>query len=544
MVDSSTNAANSTEELGRYRLVATLGQGGMGTIHLAVAGGLGAFRKLLVLKELRRDLTRNERFVQMFMAEAKLAARLNHPNVVHTLEAGREGDRYFLSMEFLDGQPLSQILKSNRRPPGLSLAARIQVLCNALAGLHYAHELCDYDSTALQIVHRDVSPQNVFVTYDGQVKVVDFGIAKAAGEDALTNPGIFKGKLAYASPEQVRGQPVDRRSDVFSVGIMLWECVTGRRLAPGAPTQAMIDARVAGKEPQLADVVPDVEPLLSEICARATHVDPGMRYATAEEFRSALQTFLLVSGESIDAKALGQTLRKMFSEERAAMHRLIDAYIRENRSDDTAESMIRALRPSFVEESGNDDPTTVGDLSELIQSELPESNSTVRPGAPAPRVAGRARWVLGGAAVVATAAFFATRGQEATQGESPVTPVAPPAAQAPAQPGPGTPTTTEPAPAVPTTKPLRRAAGVDAPSLAKLHRPTPDVSPERERGDPPAPPAKPARVAAPATETATPAAAETPKSTKEPTPKKNMGDDLRQIKPRAPRTLDTQDPFQ
>ena len=168
------------QQLGRYRLVTTLGQGGMGTIWLAVAGGLGGFRKLLVVKELRWDLTRNPRFVEMFLDEAKLAARLNHPNVVQTLEAGQEDQRYFLSMEFLDGQPLSEVLLRATLDPLISLGVRLRILCGALAGLHYAHELRDYDGTTLSIVHRDVSPQNVFVTYDGQVKVVDFGIAKAA----------------------------------------------------------------------------------------------------------------------------------------------------------------------------------------------------------------------------------------------------------------------------------------------------------------------------------------------------------------------------
>jgi serine/threonine protein kinase len=545
MVEQSRHGANGSEELGRYRLMATLGQGGMGTIHLAIAGGLGAFRKLLVLKELRRDLTRNERFVQMFLAEAKIAARLNHPNVVHTLEAGREGDRFFLAMEFLDGQPLSQILKSNKRPPGFPLAARLEVLCHALAGLHYAHELCDYDGSALQIVHRDVSPQNVFVTYDGQVKVVDFGIAKATGEDSLTSPGIFKGKLAYASPEQVRGQPVDRRSDVFSVGIMLWEVVAGRRFAPGSPTQAMVEARIAGTEPRLAEVVPDVEPLLAEICTRATHVDPAKRYATAEEFRSALQTFLHVSGEAVEAKVLGQTIRKMFADERAAMHRLIDAYIREHGAEDVTESMVRALRPSFTDEAGNEDPTTVGDLSQLIESSAPEAKSTLRPPEaaepePAPRSPKRgAPLVLAGVAVVAVFAFFATRGQEAAPVPSVTAPVSPPAAMAPAEPA----KAAVPDPTTSMVKSTPSPSRADAPAHVKAPRLSPEPSPEPERPATPPPPPKAARVTG--TETAATAAADTPKATKDPAPpKKNMGDDLRQLKQRAPRTLDTQDPFQ
>ena len=140
-------SAKQANHLGRYRLVSTLGQGGMGTIWLAVAGGLGGFRKLLVIRELRWDLTRNHRFVEMFFDEVKLAARLNHPNVVQTLEAGQEGNRYFLSMEFLDGQPLSEVMQRATLDPAISLAIRLRILCGALSGLHYAHELRDYDGT-------------------------------------------------------------------------------------------------------------------------------------------------------------------------------------------------------------------------------------------------------------------------------------------------------------------------------------------------------------------------------------------------------------
>jgi serine/threonine protein kinase len=179
---SSTDGSwTPSPQLGKYQLIATLGQGGMGTVYLALASGFGQFRKLLVLKELRQDLTRRGGFVRMFMDEAKLAARLSHPNVVQTFEASEVDDRYFLAMEYLDGQSLSALLdRLAQTDLQLPLCMHIQILCEALSGLHYAHELLDYDGTSLQVVHRDVSPQNVFVTYHGQVKVVDFGVAKVA----------------------------------------------------------------------------------------------------------------------------------------------------------------------------------------------------------------------------------------------------------------------------------------------------------------------------------------------------------------------------
>jgi len=369
---------NLKHQIGRYRIVASLGQGGMGTIWLAVAGGLGEFRKLLVIKELRQDLTRNHRFVEMFMDEAKLAARLNHPNVVHTLEAGQDGDRYFLSMEFLDGQPLTEVMQRATSDPRITLPVRLRILCDVLSGLHHAHELSEYDGTDLHIVHRDISPQNVFVTYDGQVKVVDFGIAKAADAGNVTQPGVFKGKFAYAPPEQIKGQPVDRRADVFSVGVLLWELVSLQRFAKGRPTQASVDARLKGSEPRLAEIEPDTDELLCEICDRALAVDPADRFATAEEFRAALEQYLLVSGDRVDSTTLATVMQGTFYTERAAMHRMIDGRLKDS---DFSESMVRALRPVASDELSEEDPTKVGDLSELVESSRnARLDELVRPG--------------------------------------------------------------------------------------------------------------------------------------------------------------------
>ncbi len=421
-----------TQQLGRYRLVTTLGQGGMGTIWLAVASGLGEFRKLLVIKELRWDLTRNQRFVEMFLDEAKLAARLNHPNVVQTLEAGEEGGRYFLSMEFLDGQPLSEVMARATKNPAFSLGVRLRILCGALAGLHYAHELREYDGTELHIVHRDVSPHNIFVTYDGQVKVVDFGIAKAADVESSTQPGIFKGKFAYASPEQIKGQPVDRRADVFAMGVLLWELVTLQRFARGKLTQAAFDARLTGMEPRLSQVDPDVEPLLAEICDRAMSVDVATRFASAEEMRVAIEQYLFVSGERIDASGIAPIMQAAFAGERASMHRMIDGHLKEA---NYGESLVRQLRPAISPE----DPTTVADLSELVESsrgaktpshhepdEQTPSQEVRWPESPAPN---RKRWVAVGVAtaLLALAAYALPklRTQEPAITATELAPVAP-----------------------------------------------------------------------------------------------------------------------
>lgn len=343
---TAVEALQYVERLGRYRILARLGQGGMGTIHLAVAFGLADFRKLLVIKELRPELTSNERFVEMFLAEAKLAARLDHPNIVQTLEAGQDGDRYYLAMEFLDGQPLTEILKrvdSETVPTGLL----IQILCEVLAGLHFAHELCDYDETPLHIVHRDVNPQNVFVTYNGHVKLVDFGIAKVIDSEMCTTAGVFKGKFPYAAPEQVTCTAVDRRADVFAVGVMLWEILARRRFAPGQPTTAAIDARLAGAEPRISAVRPDIDPELAAICDHAMHVDPALRYRTAAEFRADLLDFLASRSDMHSNLTLADLMKREFAAERTAAHRVISRQVRRMLPDEELpDSLVRVLTRS------------------------------------------------------------------------------------------------------------------------------------------------------------------------------------------------------
>ncbi len=345
-----SGAAAVTDSLGRYRLVVTLATGGMGTVHLAVAGDSPAVPSLFVIKELRPELARTPKFVSMFLEEARLAARLNHPNVVQTIEAGCQGDRYFLAMEFLDGQPLSAFLTRARKVGDIGLPVRVQIVCEALAGLHYAHELCDYSGQPLGIVHRDVSPQNVFVTYNGGVKLLDFGVAIAAGGAGATESGVFKGKLSYAAPEHAQGRPLDRRSDVFAMGILLWEAVTLRRFARGPASRESVDARIHGREPRLAEITPAVDPRLAEICDRALAVDPDARFATAEAFRHALQEYLWSIEEAPSAPEIGRTIREHFAAERAQKHAWLDTMLKEREATDCG---VRLGKPAPAQQSSD-----------------------------------------------------------------------------------------------------------------------------------------------------------------------------------------------
>ncbi len=218
---------------GRFRVIAEVGEGGMAKVYLAVARGFSGFNKLVVLKSLRSNLASDRACVDMFLHEARLAARLNHPNVVQTYEVIEEDGRPVMVMEYLEGQPLSQIAVRAQADKRFTLSMRLHVLCDVLAGLHYAHELRDFDGTALDLVHRDVSPQNIFVTFEGQVKLLDFGIAKVVhtSAPAETDAGVLKGKVLYMAPEQIAGEALDRRADIFAVGVMLWEALAGERPA-------------------------------------------------------------------------------------------------------------------------------------------------------------------------------------------------------------------------------------------------------------------------------------------------------------------------
>jgi len=314
--------------LGKYQLIAEIARGGMGIIYLAMTQGPGGFNKLLVVKELKPEVVEEPAFLMMFLDEARLAARLSHPNIVQTNEVGNDDDRYFLAMEYLDGRGLDQMRRRARAAGvGLSLAMQLRVLCDMLGGLAYAHALTDFDGSPLDIVHRDVSPQNVFVTFDGQVKLLDFGIAKAADSLHETRAGVFKGKVAYMSPEQARGSKVDARADVFSAGVMLWEALTGRRTREGQNEQEKLWALVAADLPRASSVKPAVPAELDEICARAMAWDRDERYQSAGELQADLEHYLAASGTNVTARDVGAWVSELFREDRARTSALIEAHV-------------------------------------------------------------------------------------------------------------------------------------------------------------------------------------------------------------------------
>jgi serine/threonine-protein kinase len=310
---------------GKYRLIAELGHGGMAEVFLAIASGPAGFNKLVVLKQIRDQLADDPEFLAMFLDEARLAARLNHPNVVQTNEVGEDGRRYFIAMEYLEGQPLNRIVQRLAKDGRLTLPMHVRILIDALAGLHYAHELADFDGTPLQVVHRDATPHNIFVTYAGQVKVVDFGIAKALGSSAETRAGVLKGKVSYMAPEQALGEKVDRRADVFAVGIMLWEALAGRRPFKGQNDVVILQKLVAGEIPSPGTVRDDIPELLEAICMKALARDREERYASAEDMQRALEAALEKLGERPQLRAVGDLVTKTFADERLRIRGVIEA---------------------------------------------------------------------------------------------------------------------------------------------------------------------------------------------------------------------------
>ncbi|AKF08702.1 serine/threonine-protein kinase [Sandaracinus amylolyticus] len=286
--------------LGRYRLRFELAQGGMATVYLAHTRGPMGVGKVVAIKVIHPHLAREQEFVEMFLDEARLAATINHPNVCGVIDFGEADGTYYMAMEYLQGEPLARVhraLKRNEQAPIEALplfAARL--VADAAEGLHAAHELVDVTGRPLGVIHRDVSPSNVFVTYDGAVRVVDFGIARAENRIHHTATGTVKGKFAYMAPEQMRGQSVDRRADVWALGVLLWETIALRRLFRRGSDPETVFAVAQDPVPRLTEVRPGTPVALDRIVQRALSREVDERYPTARAMAQDLEHFIAKHG--------------------------------------------------------------------------------------------------------------------------------------------------------------------------------------------------------------------------------------------------------
>jgi eukaryotic-like serine/threonine-protein kinase len=298
-----------------YRLLLELGRGGTARVFLAKSRRSG-LRKLVVLKTLEPELSMNAEMRALFRREAEVCARLNHPNIVQVHEVVEEVSGPIIVMEYLEGVALSQVVA--RSECRFDKRIYLHAVTQLLSGLHYFHELRDYDrTTALNAIHRDVSPQNVILLYEGAVKVLDFGIAKLSTETQTTRTGIVKGKLHYMPAEQLLSDvAIDRRADIFSAGVMLWEALAGRRMWHGHTENTVMRSLITGKLPHLREVAPHYPDYFYEIVVRATALNPEERHSTALELQLEVEHILDDLGGPVHPRELSEFMREEFGEYR------------------------------------------------------------------------------------------------------------------------------------------------------------------------------------------------------------------------------------
>ena len=272
---------------GRYALYEELASGGMATVHLGRLLGTAGFSRTVAIKRLHPQFAKDPEFVTMFLDEARLAVRIQHPNVAQTFDVVAESGELLIVMEYIHGETASRLLKALKAPLAPDIA--VSIVSGALHGLHAAHEAKSERGEPLGIVHRDVSPQNLIVGRDGVTRVLDFGIAKAAGRFHTTEDGKIKGKLAYMAPEQVRGEKVTRQTDVWAAGVVLWELLSGRRFARGDHPGQVVEQVLYGKPKKPSSIAAGVPAALDAIVLRALSRKPSERFATAKEMALALE---------------------------------------------------------------------------------------------------------------------------------------------------------------------------------------------------------------------------------------------------------------
>ena len=281
---------DSKRRLDRYELIGELASGGMATVFLARLAGVGGFQRFVAIKRLHPHLASEEEFIEMFLDEARLAAGIHHPHVVPILEVGENESGYYLVMEYIEGDTLARLVaRSVAKAKPVPRPVLVRIILDALAGLHAAHELTDPLGQLVELVHRDVSPQNILVGVDGCSRITDFGVARAASRLSNTRADKLKGKLAYMSPEQARSGEVDRRADVFAMGIILWEILAGKRLFK-SENEAMTLHRVMVEPiPRLTQLVPSIHPAFEQVCAKALDRDVSKRYQSGAEMAESLE---------------------------------------------------------------------------------------------------------------------------------------------------------------------------------------------------------------------------------------------------------------
>ena len=306
---------NMPQRFGQYILVERITAGGMAEVFRAKTVGVGGFEKMLAIKRIHPKFSEEEKFIKMMVDEAKITVRLSHVNIAQVFDLGQIDGMYYIAMEYIDGRDLYKLIKrAHERGRPLPVEAAVFVAHELCAGLDYAHQKKDEHGRPLGIIHRDVSPQNVLISFEGQVKLVDFGIAKHSIRSRETEAGIIKGKFSYMSPEQAWGDPIDHRSDVFSTGIVLYEALTGTMVYSESDELRLLDRNRKAEIPPPRRLRADIPEELDAIVMRALHKKAEGRYQTAQEFQNALARFLYTRTVGYGTTKMATLMREQFPE--------------------------------------------------------------------------------------------------------------------------------------------------------------------------------------------------------------------------------------
>ena len=324
MAGASQPESTEPTYLGKYRLLARLGTGGMAEVLLARLDGPAGFSKHVAIKRMRPELTLHREFIDLFLEEARTASLLSHANICQVNELSTDGGDYFMVLEYLEGVAVSSALvKALTNPTALPIPFLVAVAQQACEGLHHAHEMADEHGRPYNIIHRDISPPNLFVTVGGVVKVLDFGISKSRDSVVKTLTGQIRGKFAYMSPEQLRGEKLDRRSDVFSLGIVLFELLTGRRLFRRKSRLEVFKAIVKERIPTASEIRSDLPSMLVSVLGQALSRDREERFSNGRAFGEALGESIRDLGGPMDDREVGALVREQFQGELESRRQLL-----------------------------------------------------------------------------------------------------------------------------------------------------------------------------------------------------------------------------
>jgi serine/threonine protein kinase len=382
------------DRFGDYVIIKHLSTGGMAEVYLARMSGVGGFTKPVALKLILPHLAADSMFIKMFLDEARLAVALSHDHIAQILDLGEREGRYYIAMEFANGQDLQQITSRTRKSGRLlPLPYAAKIISQIAEGLFYAHTKTDNSGLSLGIVHRDVSPHNVILTFDGTAKLIDFGVAKARITYEEEEEGVLKGKFSYMSPEQIRGMPVDPRSDIFALGIVLWEICTGAKLYRESSELLTMEAILRKPVPKPRDMRGDMPPDLEAIILKALAKRAVDRFQSAQEMHAALESYLGRSGWNVGSPHLSEFMKKLFPEDYEETRILLA------QEQEKVEVEQKTAREEFVpwepyeHKNDDDDPSRVPGIDQMPRKPM-TPQPAMAASRPAPRRSSPITWIL------------------------------------------------------------------------------------------------------------------------------------------------------